>query len=112
MFVDAYAIIVQQDGDGGDSLHREGMLAFGKWLRYHEESNTVVIEDEPPRPPPQKIMSQFEISPGIYVRHPDPTRWSSNPDTTSRDQLVPVIAYCGAYQDYDRLERLFLATMS
>lgn len=111
MYIDAYAIIVQQDGDGGDSLHREGMYAFGKWLRYQQADNTVVIVEIPERQDPSKIIDKFEIEPGIYVRHPDPKRWSSNPDTTSRDQVVPVIAYCGAYQDYPRLWRLFMATL-
>lgn len=110
MYVDAYAIIAQQDGDVGDSLHREGMFAFGKWLRYSEGDNTVTISSNPERWDPGKIMDKFEIEPGIYVRHPDPTRWSSNPETTSRDQLIPVIAYCAAYEDYPRLWRLFVAT--
>ena len=46
------------------------------------------------------------------MRHPDPDKWYSNPQTTSRDQLVPVIAYCAAYEDYPRLWRMFKATMS
>ncbi len=111
MFVDAYAIIVQQDGDGGDSLHREGMYAFGKWLRYDESQNTFFISDPPERQDPKKIIDKFEVRPGIFVRHPDPQKWYSNPDTTSRDQLVPLIAYCGAYQDYPRLWRLFKNTV-
>lgn len=111
MYIDAYAIIVQQDGDGGDSLHREGMYAFGKWLRYQQHDNSIVIVEVPERHDPKKIISQFEVAPGIYVRHPDPTKWTNNPDTTSRDQLVPLIAYCGAYQDYSRLWRLFHAVL-
>src|SRR5581483_9102890 len=107
MYVDAYAIIAQHDGDVGDSLHREGMYAFGKWLRYDEGDHTLTISSDPERWDPGKIMDKFEVQPGIYVRHPDPTRWSSNPETTSRDQLIPVIAYCAAYQDYARLWRLF-----
>ncbi|MGZ3722374.1 MAG: hypothetical protein ACXVA9_05560 [Bdellovibrionales bacterium] len=110
MYIDAYALISQQDGDVGDSLHREGMYAFGKWLLYDRKNNTVAINEIPQRRDPAQIIDKFETAPGIYVRHPDPTRWSSNPDTTSRDQLVPVIAYCGAYQDYPRLWRLFKAT--
>ena len=109
MYVDSYALISQQDGDVGDSLHREGMYAFGKWLRYDGDTNTILVAEIPERKDPKKIMSKFEVGPGIYVRHPDPSRWSSNPDTTSRDQLVPLIAYCGAYQDYPRLWRLFKA---
>lgn len=112
MYIDAYALIAQQDGDVGDSLHREGMYAFGKWLLYNRDDNTLVISEIPARRDPQQIISKFEVEPGVYVRHPDPKRWSSNPDTTSRDQLVPVIAYCGAYQDYARLWRLFRATAS
>ncbi len=94
----------------GDSLHREGMYAFGKWMRYDAESNTVEISEPAGRENAKQIIDKFEIKPGIFVRHPDPTRWSSNPDTTSRDQLVPVVAYCAAYEDYDRLWRLFKAT--
>ncbi|MGE4132157.1 MAG: hypothetical protein AB7F86_11005 [Bdellovibrionales bacterium] len=112
MYVDAYAIIVQQDGDGGDSLQREGMYAFGKWLRYQESSNTLIIVEPPERQDSSKILDKFEVEPGVYVRHPDPEKWYSNPDTTSRDQLVPVIAYCGAYQDYPRLWRLFKRVMA
>lgn len=110
MYVDGYALIAQRDGDVGDSLHREGMYAFGKWLRYDSVHNTVTIEEIPERRDPGAIMDKFEVEPGIYVRHPDPSRWSSDPQTTSRDQLVPVIAYCGAYEDYPRLWRLFKAT--
>jgi len=111
MFIDAYALIVQQDGDGGDTLQREGMYAFGKKLLYDRSTNTVVVSEEnPARRDPAQIMSKFEVQPGVYVRHPDPTHWYSNPETTSRDQIVPVIAYCAAYHDYARLWRLFVAT--
>lgn len=111
MYIDAYSIIVQKDMDGGDSLQREGMYAFGKKLRYDESQGKIFIT-----PPSSRriatvdVMDTFEVQPGIYVRHPDPTKWYSNPDTTSRDQLFPVIAYCAAYEDYPRLWRLFKAT--
>jgi hypothetical protein len=112
MYIDSYAIIVQKDMDGGDSLHREGMYAFAKKLRYDQISNEVFIESPPLRGPASEAsaLNQFEVEPGIYVRHPDPSKWYSNPDTTSRDQLLPVIAYCAAYEDYPRLWRLFKAT--
>lgn len=110
MFVDAYGFIVQQDGDGGDTLQREGMYAFGKWLRYNQTDNTVVISEAPGRRDSSTILNQLEIGPGRYIRHPDPERWYSNPNTTSRDQLVPILAYCAAYKDYPRLWRLFKAT--
>jgi len=111
MYIDAYSVIVQKDFDGGDSLQREGMYAFGKKLRYNSTDNTITLT-----PPASRriasvdVMDNFEVKPGIYIRHPDHLRWYSNPDTTSRDQLLPVIAYCAAYEDHPRLWRLFKAT--
>jgi hypothetical protein len=111
MYIDAYAVIVQKDMDGGDSLHREGMYAFGKKLRYDNFENKVLVQDSSSlrRPASEDIIERFEVSPGVYVRHPDPNKWYSNPDTTSRDQIMPIIAYCAAYEDYPRLWRLFTA---
>jgi hypothetical protein len=113
MMIDAYGIIAQQDmtHDGGDSLHREGMYAFGMKMRYDYLNNKLYVPGTPTnRPPTDQILSKFEVQPGIYIRHPDPTKWYSNPETTSRDQVFPLIAYCAAAKDYDRLWRLFVAT--
>lgn len=110
MYIDSYAIIVQKDMDGGDSLQREGMYAFGKWLRKKDDY-TFIIEEIPEREDPKKIIEKFEVEPGIYIRHPDKAKWYSNPWTTSRDQIIPVLAYCAAYEDYDRLWRLSKASM-
>jgi hypothetical protein len=112
MYIDSYAVIVQKDMDGGDTLHREAMYAFGKQLRLNLDRNQVFIEaPSSRRPASEDIISRFEVSPGIYIRHPDPTKWYSNPETTSRDQVLPVIAYCAVVEDYPRLWRLFKATM-
>lgn len=116
MYIDAYAVIVQKDMDGGDTLHREGMYAFGKKLVYDHLNNKILLDTiaakrNQGRAPASstEILNRFEVAPGIYVRHPDPQKWYSNPDTTSRDQLMPVIAYCAAYEDYPRLWRMFKA---
>ena len=113
MMIDAYGIIAQKDitQDGGDSLHREGMYAFGMKMRYDYLNNKAYVEGIPKdRPPTEQILSKFEIKPGIYIRHPDAKKWYSNPETTSRDQVFPLIAYCAVAKDYDRLWRLFVAT--
>jgi hypothetical protein len=109
MYIDSYAIIVQKNMDGGDSLQREGMFAFGKKLVYDNFKNQIHILGPVNRGPASTeiVLDRLEVSPGIYIRHPDPKKWYSNPDTTSRDQLLPVIAYCAAYEDYPRLWRLF-----
>lgn len=112
MYLDAYAIIVQKDMDGGDSLQREGMHAFGsKLIAINFKTELDIVDATPRRPAAENALDKFEVEPGIYIRHPDPAKWYSNPDTTSRDQLTPVIAYCAAYEDYPRLWRLFKATL-
>lgn len=129
MYIDSYAIIVQKDMDGGDSLHRVAMYTFALKLRERlamSENPELSLPTAPslPRVSPLAAafkpgarslasstdpLEPFEVKPGIYVRHPDPTKWYSNPDTTSRDQLFPVIAYCAVSEDHARLWRLFKA---
>lgn len=111
MYLDAYAIIVQKDMDGGDSLHREAMYAFAIKLRENELKSPANPESLSSRRPAsfKNNLDIFEVAPGVYIRHPDPNKWYSNPETTSRDQLFPVIAYCAAYEDTGRLWRLFKA---
>jgi len=109
MFIDSFGLIVQNDGDGGDTLQREGMYAFGVWARARSNISPLAIPEMSDRGAAKTVIEKFEVRPGIYVRHPDSSRWSSKPETTSRDQLIPVIAYCAAYRDYGRLWRLFKA---
>jgi hypothetical protein len=112
MIIDAYAIIVQADMDGGDSLQREAMYAFGQKLVYNTNIQTIKFDGKIIRRPSSEfILNKLEVQPGIYIRHPDSSKWYSNPETTSRDQVLPVIAYCAAYEDYDRLWRLFKSTV-
>lgn len=92
MHYDSYALIVNGDGDGGDTCQREGMYGFLTAIRV-------------------PLDTWLEIKPGVYVRHPDPQQWWSNPKTTSRDQLSPIIWYCAVTKDYSRLGRLFKACL-
>src|ERR1044072_4354398 len=84
MYIDSYALISHQDGGVGDSLHHEGMYAFGKWIRYNFTDNTMVVEEIPARRDPAAIIDKYEVKPGIFVRHPEPGKWTANPNTTSR----------------------------
>ena len=108
MHIDAFGLITQANGDGGDTCHREGMYAFGVWL------NEQVLNITQPKSRSlrtQQIFDLLEIKPGIYVRHPDPSKWYADPSTTSRDQLMGVVAACAATGDRGRLWRLFKAVM-
>lgn len=98
MHLDNQRLIVQSDGDAGDSLHRAGSWALVEKIRQELNVGSSLF-DQPERPRPwREAQPLYEVKPGIYVRHPDKSKWYSNPDTTSRDQLVPAIIALGVHK--------------
>lgn len=95
MYLDHLGLIVQKDFDGGDSLHRAGSFELVHSIAARK--NIQVIHRAGHSLPTPWLTAQrlYEVCPGLYVRHPDKGKWYSNPDTTSRDQLVPAIIALG-----------------
>lgn len=114
IFFDSHGLIVQRDGDGGDTAQREGFVWFGKWLFKF------VTGSEWPVPLPIRTSKEtfdlLEVKPGEFCRNPfqpnasgpDPD-WKINPDKCSRDQITPIIAAMGVWGDHDRLTRVWQA---
>ncbi len=90
---DSHGLIVQADGDGGDTAQRIGMVFF----RYHDAQAF------------ERALDQLEVAPGIYVRHPYQPGFRSDPNRFSRDQQRPIIMALGMYDMHDRLGRMALA---
>ena len=113
VFFDAHGLIVQRDGDGGDTAQREGFAWFGKWLF----KNLTGSEWPVSLPLPLKeTFDLLEVKPGEFCRNPfqpDPKAsdpdWKTNPDKSSRDQVTPIIAAMGVWGDHDRLNRIWMA---
>ena len=108
MNLDADGLIVTSVGDGGDTCAEEGRYWFLLWFNFVYMSNYDIILALPKMLHPDVLMSLLEVSPGIYVRNP---LTYNTPNTTSRDQLIPVIWYCAAYRDQKRLLRLFISVL-
>lgn len=94
-YKDSYQLIVQKDLDGGDTAHRIGIYYLGLYLIFKE--NTVYL---------QKIKNDFKndlnkikIGSGEFVRHPDKSKWYSNPKNFSRDQTTPLIIAMGFFDE-------------
>jgi hypothetical protein len=87
---DSMHLIVQADGDGGDTAQRTGMFYY---IHYDEAAFTHALD-------------QLEIKPGIYIRHPDQSDFRSDPSRFSRDQQRPLVIAMGKYGMNDRLWRL------
>lgn len=89
-YIDSWGQVVQHDGDGGDSAYRTALAVFLLSVLDNE------IEA-------RELWTTFkfncEISPGLWIRHPDPTKWYSNPNNFSRDQMAKVELAAFAMKD-------------
>lgn len=99
---DEYGLIVNKDGDGGDTANREGVYFFGKLLARTE-----------PFPPElektiltviRRILFLLQAKEGVWVRHPE--QWNE-PEDFSRDQQTPIVIMIGAYRFKDILWNTF-----
>lgn len=101
MYLDSKGLIVQQSGDGGDTLQREGFWFEGRFLN--------------PDYPPVQGMTAYNIA-LINLNLPTFVRyWQApynNPSDTSRDQLVSNIRALGYLKlPYPFLSQIFQATI-
>jgi hypothetical protein len=93
---DELGLIVQSDGDGGDTAQRTGMFYY-----LHNDAKGF-----------QKALDLLEISPGIFVRHPTQGGFRSDPRRFSLDQQRPLIIAMGKYGMKPRLWRMLLGQMT
>ena len=88
---DKFGLITQKDFDGGDASHRTGLFYLGLYLNYKEDENKVIAIQKRF----EEDLKKIEYKKGHFVRHPDPTKWYSNPKNFSRDQTTPLIVALG-----------------
>lgn len=73
--LDQFSLVVQKDGDSGDSCYRTGLFAFLlKVLEHPQASEYYKIAEH-----------NLRVSYGIYHRTANPTSWAYNPNNLSRD---------------------------
>lgn len=91
---DHFDLIVQADGDGGDTAQREGMFAAGLYLAKRGDwgaklTGAFAIDH---------AIRVLQIRPGICVRHPHQPGFRSDPKHFSRDQHDPLIIAAGLHR--------------
>jgi hypothetical protein len=121
MHLDSLRLIVQADGDAGDSLanHATYEVAVRMRIKLGEFIKVTSLDDLSNFPRKWQFDDVFQESAqqwfepdfdGIYVRSPN-EGWWSNPKTTTRDQMLPAIfanALNGMHEENIRLfERIF-----
>jgi hypothetical protein len=85
-YIDNFNMITTLQKDGGDSCAHGCAILYGNY-----------IVSTPPNIPQINLNAYTHNldRPHGYVRHPDPTKWYSNPKTFSRDQLTPLLCLLG-----------------
>jgi len=79
-YYDNNGLIVQRDGDGGDTAGREGDYFFHLGLIGYKFTDF------------DRVLALLQVSPGVFVRNP--THYN-DPNDFSRDQTVPLILAMG-----------------
>lgn len=95
MITDSNKFIIS-GGDGGDTCHRMYTTHIRLYLlRYLKVFHDKFLAKAVTEQIANIIVTQtlLEDKPGIYIRHPDLSKWYSDPRNVSRDQLVPVICW-------------------
>lgn len=85
---DRWNMVVQYDGDGGDSAIRTGL-----WL-----SLSALIGLKLPLQY-EEYMRGVSADVGLFRRHPDESKWYSNPSNCSRDQAAKITLTAYLYDD-------------
>lgn len=83
-FIDRWGLI-QAAGDGGDTCANEGTYWFCQGLGIEVEDREITFSE---------MLSWIERPAGQFVRHPDTSRWYSEPDRLSSDQARSMLAAC------------------
>lgn len=108
MRTDELKLIVQLNGDGGDTCQREGWAWFGIWIRECLLHKPWEIQLEISF---EQTMQLLEIDQsGNFRRHPTQVPWndpSKEPGIFTRDQQTPIVAALGVWNDQARLKRMW-----
>lgn len=89
--IDSYGLLTEANGDGGDSIHREGALLFALWLlkiklRYH-----IVGFEKCLYRTMRVITPLINGKNGRIRRHVDESKWYGDWERGSRDQYYALI---------------------
>lgn len=108
MHYDDLNLIVQSDGNAGDTCQREGWAWFGVWIREQVLGKPWEIELPLAF---DKTVELLEIEKsGNFRRHPTQSPWNDpwhEPGIFTRDQQIPLVAALGVWNHQEPLTRMW-----
>lgn len=111
--IDAFGVITQNANnswDGGDTAQREGMFALAVAIHYfHGRLTAAEYKEMIDRY--RSVIDRLNDNAWSLKRHPDPSKWYSENDCMSRDQLTSNLVSIGIFQR-DLLFKMLLKSMA
>lgn len=107
MHRDKWGLIVQADGDGGDTAQRTGMYYFGRWMHEANHLEGLVHPQLAEEFATDTRKLEDPDKPGFFWRHPNKDQWWSRTEDFSRDQQDALVIALGAFKEMGPLRRLY-----
>lgn len=91
--LDQYSLVVQKDGDQGDSAYRSAIFAFLLFAIKHPQAKEYY----------DVMIRNLSVEEGIFRRTAELTHWGSNPNNLSRDQAAAILLAAAVNDDVDTI---------
>lgn len=95
--LDQYGLVVQADGDEGDSAYRSAIFAFLLRAVGHPKAFPFYAN----------MISKLMIVDGVYSRTANPLSWGHNPNNLSRDQAAALMLAGSVFQDHSGIDAFY-----
>ena len=95
--LDKYSLVVQNDGDPGDSAYRSGIFAILLKLVNHPQAQDYY----------DVMIHNLSYEAGIFRRTANYAHWGYNPNNFSRDQAAAVLLAATLFEDHDTVDTFY-----
>jgi hypothetical protein len=95
--LDKYSLVVQKDGDEGDSAYRSAIFAFLLNAINHPQAKEYY----------EVMIHNLSAEKGIFRRTANPDHWGHNPNNLSRDQAAAIILAATVNGDNETVDAFY-----
>lgn len=92
--LDQHSLVVQKDGDQGDSAYRSAIFAFLLHAVNHPQAKEYY----------DVMIHNLSVEEGIFRRTAELSHWGSNPNNLSRDQAAAILLAAAVNNDQDTID--------
>ena len=95
--LDSDSLVVQKDGDQGDSAYRSAIFSFLLTVLKHPQAKDYY----------EVMIHNLSVKPGVFHRTNNPNHWGFNPNNMSRDQAAAVLLASSVAGDNGTIDEFY-----